>query len=73
VLAGLQQRWRPRQRPTAIHEVPGVLTPALGVPVEPSRGGGPGVLDPSLLLHASEASTPVLALCRSGGNGSGHG
>jgi len=62
---GFEQRRRPRQRPTAIHEVPGVLTPALGIPVEPRRAGGLGVLDPRLLLHSLRAGTPVLA--RSGG------
>jgi hypothetical protein len=63
VPAGLQQRRRTRQRPAAIHEVPGVLTPALGVPVEPRRAGGPGVLDPSLLTHRLPSSTHVLAGC----------
>ena len=37
--------------------------PALGIEVEPHCVGGPGVLDPSLLLHGLDASMPVLALC----------
>ncbi len=71
MLAGLQQRRRTRQRPTAIDEVPGVLPPALGVPVEPRRAGGLGVLDPHLLLHSFRANTPVLA--RGGWLGQGAG
>ena len=61
VPAGLQQRRRPRQRPTAIDEVPGVLTPALRIPVKPRRAGGLGVLNPRLLPHRLLASTSVLA------------
>ena len=67
--AGLQQRRRTRQRPAAIREIPGVLAPALGVPVEPRRTGGLGVLNPRLPPHTPEASTPVLA--RNEGMGQG--
>jgi len=35
--------------------------------VEPSRVGGLGVLDPSLLLHGASVSTPVLARADMGG------
>ncbi len=63
----------PPQRPTTIHEVPGVLTPALGIPVEPRRAGGLGVLDPRPLLHPFIASTHVLVSTVCGGNQRGVG
>jgi hypothetical protein len=65
---GLQQRRCTGERPARIHEVHRVGTPALGIPVEPRRLGGLGVLDPRLLLHNIEASTPVLAREGSIGN-----
>jgi len=61
VPTGLEQRWRTRQGTSGVHEVHRVGAPALGVPAEPRRVGGLGVLDPSLLLHGAHASTPVLA------------
>ncbi len=45
--------------PAAIHEVPGVLIPALRIPLEPRRAGGLWVLDPSLLLHHPLLRTAV--------------
>jgi hypothetical protein len=60
VTSGLQKRQRPRQRPAAIHEVPGVLTPAFRIPMEQRGAGGLGVLDPSPLPHSLQANTPVL-------------
>ena len=62
VAASLQQRRRTCKRPAAIQEVPGVLTSALGVPVEPRRAGCLGVLNPGVLLHHFVAGTSVLAL-----------
>jgi len=61
VPTGLEQRRRTRQGTAGVHEVHRVGAPALGVPVEPRRIGGLGVLDPSLLLHGARASASVLA------------
>jgi len=61
VPTGLEQRWSTRQGTTGVHEVHRVGAPALGVPVEPSRTGGLGVLNPGVLLHRLLASTLVLA------------
>ena len=49
-----------------------MCAPALGIELEPHCVGGPGVPDPSLLLHALVASTHVLAvgalLCQGAGS-----
>jgi len=61
VPTGLEQRWRTRQGTAGVHEVHRVGAPALGIPVESSRVGGLGVLNPGVLLHRLLASTLVLA------------
>jgi hypothetical protein len=52
VAAGLKQRRRTGERAARIHEVHRIGAPAPGIPMEPRRVVGLGVLDPSLLLHS---------------------